>query len=116
MRPVRNILQPLQCFMLIILNSLQGPPRKFLWIDSAAYRAYELLFRYDVLPYAIDLLKSRGYQLVTVAECLNMDPYLSRGEPETVCIVSISIFLVAPLTLRCVSMYRVRGAVKTMVA
>ncbi|KAJ3506057.1 hypothetical protein NMY22_g17369 [Coprinellus aureogranulatus] len=34
-----------------------------------------------VLPYAIEKLKSAGYQFVTVAECLNMRPYQSLRAP-----------------------------------
>ncbi|TRM63674.1 carbohydrate esterase family 4 protein [Schizophyllum amplum] len=37
---------------------------------------------YDVLPYAIDLLQGAGYKLVTVAECLGMEPYQSTGQPS----------------------------------
>ncbi|KIM34055.1 carbohydrate esterase family 4 protein [Serendipita vermifera MAFF 305830] len=35
----------------------------------------------DVLPYAIDLLKSKGYKLVTVAECLGAQPYQTTHAP-----------------------------------
>nr|ADX07300.1 putative chitin deacetylase [Flammulina velutipes] len=38
---------------------------------------------YDVLPYAIDRLQSAGYQLVTVAECLGMEPYQNVGQAQT---------------------------------
>ncbi|ESK89270.1 chitin deacetylase [Moniliophthora roreri MCA 2997] len=34
---------------------------------------------HEVLPYAIEKLQTAGYQLVTVAECLGMDPYLTVG-------------------------------------
>ena len=37
----------------------------------------------EVLPHAIKKLKDAGYRLVTVAECLGMEPYQSRWEPET---------------------------------
>ncbi|KAG9078079.1 Carbohydrate esterase 4 protein [Ceratobasidium sp. UAMH 11750] len=36
----------------------------------------------DLLPHAIDTLQQAGYNLVTVAECLGMDPYLSTGAPS----------------------------------
>ncbi|KAG8932517.1 Carbohydrate esterase 4 protein [Tulasnella sp. 418] len=38
---------------------------------------------HDVLPYVINLLKSKGYSMVTVAECLGMQPYTSVGSPST---------------------------------
>ncbi|KAF8332116.1 uncharacterized protein EI90DRAFT_2995710 [Cantharellus anzutake] len=36
----------------------------------------------QVLPYAIKLLQSKNYQLVTVAECLNMAPYQWTTTPQ----------------------------------
>ncbi|KAG8747567.1 Carbohydrate esterase 4 protein [Ceratobasidium sp. 414] len=35
----------------------------------------------DVLPYAIQLFKAKGYKMVTVAECLGQSPYKSTGSP-----------------------------------
>ncbi|QRV98284.1 hypothetical protein RhiJN_26303 [Ceratobasidium sp. AG-Ba] len=37
---------------------------------------------FDVLPYVIDLAKTKGYKLVTVAECLGIDPYLHKDKPS----------------------------------
>ncbi|KAG9077304.1 Carbohydrate esterase 4 protein, partial [Ceratobasidium sp. 370] len=37
---------------------------------------------HDVLPYIIGLAKSKGYKLVTVAECLGIQPYLYQGKPS----------------------------------
>lgn len=37
---------------------------------------------YDVIPYAISILKAAGYRLVTVAECLGTSPYQSVGSPQ----------------------------------
>ena len=37
----------------------------------------------DVLPHAISVLKNAGYNLVTVAECLGLEPYQWVGEPST---------------------------------
>ncbi|TFK71514.1 glycoside hydrolase/deacetylase, partial [Pluteus cervinus] len=37
----------------------------------------------DVLPHAISVLKGAGYNLVTVAECLGLEPYQWVGEPST---------------------------------
>jgi len=36
---------------------------------------------YDLLPYIIHLFQSRGYQLVTLAECLNLPAYQQETEP-----------------------------------
>jgi len=35
-----------------------------------------------VLPYVLNLLKGKGYKLVTVAECLGKSPYLSQTTPK----------------------------------
>ena len=37
-----------------------------------------------VAPHAIKVLQSAGYKLVTVAECLGQQPYLSTGPPIAV--------------------------------
>lgn len=39
-----------------------------------------------VLPHAISVLKAAGYDLVTVAECMGMSPYLNIGTPQNVSI------------------------------
>lgn len=36
----------------------------------------------QVLPWVINYAKSKGYKLVTVAECLGEKPYLSKGSPS----------------------------------
>ncbi|KAK7695570.1 hypothetical protein QCA50_000206 [Cerrena zonata] len=38
---------------------------------------------HEVLPYAIQRLQNAGYRLVTLAECLGMQPYQSVGAPGT---------------------------------
>jgi len=38
---------------------------------------------HDVLPFAINLLKNAGYDLVTLAECVDQNPYQSVGAPQT---------------------------------
>ena len=40
-----------------------------------------------IVPYAIQALQSAGYQLVTVAECLGVEPYQNVTTPETVSLV-----------------------------
>ena len=41
-----------------------------------------MFYRYEVLPYAVEVLQNAGYNLVTVAECLGLQPYLSVGPPS----------------------------------
>ncbi|CAE6420375.1 unnamed protein product [Rhizoctonia solani] len=38
---------------------------------------------HEVIPYVIPKLQAAGYKLVTVAECLGMQPYQSVGSPQT---------------------------------
>ncbi|KAG8694915.1 Carbohydrate esterase 4 protein, partial [Ceratobasidium sp. 423] len=37
----------------------------------------------QVLPWVINYAKSKGYKLVTVAECVGAQPYLSKGSPSS---------------------------------
>ncbi|EUC57503.1 chitin deacetylase [Rhizoctonia solani AG-3 Rhs1AP] len=37
----------------------------------------------QVLPWAINYAKSKGYKLATVAECVGAQPYISKGSPST---------------------------------
>ncbi|KAG6812666.1 hypothetical protein H0H92_001424 [Tricholoma furcatifolium] len=37
---------------------------------------------FEVLPHAIQVLQGAGYKLVSVAECLGMEPYLSQVQPS----------------------------------
>jgi len=37
----------------------------------------------QVLPFAINLLQSHGYKLVTLAECLGLPPYVAVGVPQS---------------------------------
>lgn len=39
--------------------------------------------RYDVIPFAIDLFKSKGYRLVTVSECLGGLPDYQKVIPRS---------------------------------
>ncbi|KAB5589662.1 putative effector protein/Carbohydrate esterase family 4 protein [Ceratobasidium theobromae] len=36
----------------------------------------------NVIPYAIQQIKAKGYRMVTVAECVGASPYKSRGNPS----------------------------------
>ncbi|KAF9257446.1 carbohydrate esterase family 4 protein [Marasmius fiardii PR-910] len=36
----------------------------------------------DLVPYAINLFQSKGYQLVTFAECIGAQPYQAIGQPQ----------------------------------
>ena len=50
---------------------------------SGTHRSSPLPNRFDVLPFAIDVLKRAGYHLVTLAECVGQDPYQWVGNPQT---------------------------------
>ena len=39
--------------------------------------------RFDVLPFAIQVLQGAGYNLVTLAECVGLDAYQWVGNPQT---------------------------------
>ena len=41
-----------------------------------------MVYRSEVLPYAIKVLQEAGYDLVTVAECLGEEPYHSVDSPS----------------------------------
>lgn len=45
---------------------------------------------HNVLPHAISVLQAKGYNLVTLAECLGMEPYQSVTTPQTVSSLCIS--------------------------
>ncbi|KAF9257668.1 chitin deacetylase [Marasmius fiardii PR-910] len=36
----------------------------------------------ELIPYAINLFQSKGYQLVTFAECIGAEPYQAIGQPQ----------------------------------
>ncbi|KAG8950185.1 Carbohydrate esterase 4 protein, partial [Tulasnella sp. 408] len=56
----------------------QGPSS----ILTLNHETYETTAR-EVLPFALSALQAKGYQFVTVAECLGgLEPYLSVGEPQ----------------------------------
>ncbi|EUC63917.1 carbohydrate esterase family 4 protein [Rhizoctonia solani AG-3 Rhs1AP] len=38
---------------------------------------------HEVIPYVVPRLQAAGYKLVTVAECMGMQPYQSVGSPQT---------------------------------
>jgi len=45
-----------------------------------------------LLPFAINLLQSHGYNLVTMAECLGLQPYAAIGTPQTQTVCFSSFF------------------------
>ncbi|KAJ3493926.1 hypothetical protein NLJ89_g10913 [Agrocybe chaxingu] len=59
----------------LYVNAVSSHPDGIL---SLQHEVYESSAR-DVLPYAIQQLQDSGYRLVTLAECLGKDPYLSQG-------------------------------------
>ena len=50
---------------------------------ASIHRSSPLLYRYDVLPHAIQVLQNAGYRLVTVAECVGQNPYQWVADPQT---------------------------------
>lgn len=90
------ILINMEFFLLIIFplsSHFQKPARKsFILFSFFLSFVEELYYRHDVIPYAVKVLKEAGYQLVTVAECLGQDPYLSVDAPSArdVCLVFFS--------------------------
>ncbi|KAF8608110.1 carbohydrate esterase family 4 protein [Ceratobasidium sp. AG-I] len=52
-------------------------PSNILALNHEVYATSAL----EVLPYVIKLAKTKGYKLVTVAECLGVKPYLHKGLP-----------------------------------
>ncbi|KAJ7930414.1 hypothetical protein B0H13DRAFT_1962077 [Mycena leptocephala] len=42
----------------------------------------ELTTATTLVPYALKLFKSKGYNLVTLAECLGVEPYQATGKPQ----------------------------------
>ena len=55
-----------------------------------------------VAPHAIKVLQSAGYKLVTVAECLGQQPYLSTGPPTAVSRSSLFICNNTPIDISCI--------------
>ncbi|KAG0044677.1 Carbohydrate esterase 4 protein [Gryganskiella cystojenkinii] len=53
-------------------------PSNFIALMYEVYNTTAL----NVLPYAIDIIKAAGYQLVTIAECTGNSPYLMVGLPS----------------------------------
>ncbi|KAG6853878.1 hypothetical protein C0991_000485, partial [Blastosporella zonata] len=43
---------------------------------------HEVYGSHVVLPHAIKVLQNAGYELVTLAKCLDMEPYQSVGQPQ----------------------------------
>lgn len=58
-----------------LLTTKHTPPQRQS-INSASGSVFDFHQRYDVLPYAIKSLQAAGYDLVTVAECLGIEPYI----------------------------------------
>ncbi|CAE6526854.1 unnamed protein product [Rhizoctonia solani] len=50
--------------------------------DSILTLNHETQGNEDVIPYAIQQIKAKGYKMVTVAECLGESPYQSTGSPS----------------------------------
>ena len=52
-----------------------------LW--AGTHRSSPLTNRFDVLPFAINVLQQAGYDLVTLAECVGQNPYQWVSNPQT---------------------------------
>ena len=59
------------------------------WTESSMLSLDTIAFM--VAPHAIKVLQSAGYKLVTVAECLSQQPYLSTGPPTAARCSSLTI-------------------------
>lgn len=66
----------------------------------------------QVVPYAIKLLQSKGYQLVTVAECLGLQAYINVTTPETPEVASI-LFASLPISTHSLSLTAFVGVLVT---
>ncbi|QRV98282.1 chitin deacetylase [Ceratobasidium sp. AG-Ba] len=60
-------------------NRLDSNPTGILALNHEVYGSSSQ----QVLPYVINYAKSKGYRLVTVAECVGAQPYLSKGSPSS---------------------------------
>ncbi|KIO23652.1 carbohydrate esterase family 4 protein [Tulasnella calospora MUT 4182] len=60
-------------------NIANQQPSSILTLNHETYETTA----HEVLPFALNALQAKGYQFVTVAECLGgMAPYLEQGEPQ----------------------------------
>ncbi|KAG8909125.1 Carbohydrate esterase 4 protein, partial [Tulasnella sp. 408] len=60
-------------------NIINQGPSSILTLNHETYETTA----HEVLPFALNALQAKGYQFVTVAECLGgLEPYLSVGEPQ----------------------------------
>ncbi|KAG8690035.1 Carbohydrate esterase 4 protein [Ceratobasidium sp. 395] len=59
-------------------NAIAKNPNSILTLNHETYATTVN----DVIPYAIQQFKAKGYNMVTVAECLGESPYQSTGSPS----------------------------------
>jgi len=59
-------------------NLVQQHPSTILALNHEVYEQTA----HVIVPHAIQVLQQNGYRLVTVAECLGLEPYQSVGQPE----------------------------------
>ena len=48
-----------------------------------------------IVPHVLKALNAAGYKMVTLAECLNMQPYQSVTSPQQVTIINLTIVLLS---------------------
>jgi hypothetical protein len=75
----------------VILIPTFSSPSDTLFVEQTAH---------VVLPRAIGILQAKGYKLVTVAECLGVEPYQSVSAPQTVNLSAIITFLNSRVVFR----------------
>ncbi|KAG8958892.1 Carbohydrate esterase 4 protein [Tulasnella sp. 419] len=63
----------------LYLSTINQNPKNILALNHETYSSTAN----DVIPYAVNLLKSKGYSMVTLAECLGLPAYLTVGSPQT---------------------------------
>ncbi|KAG8935827.1 Carbohydrate esterase 4 protein [Tulasnella sp. 418] len=63
----------------LYLSTINQNPKNILALNHETYSSTAN----DVIPYAVNLLKSKGYSMVTLAECLGLPAYLTVGSLQT---------------------------------
>ncbi|KAF8709516.1 Carbohydrate esterase family 4 protein, partial [Rhizoctonia solani] len=75
-------------------NLVASTPRSVLTLNHETHSSTAN----ELLDEMIQIFQGAGYSLVTVAECVGMDPYLSQGQPTGVCLLFLKTLLGLPNT------------------
>ncbi|KAF8681313.1 Polysaccharide deacetylase [Rhizoctonia solani] len=70
-------------------NLIASTPRSVLTLNHETHSSTAN----ELLDEMIQIFRGAGYNLVTVAECVGMDPYLSQGQPTGVCLLFLKTLL-----------------------